>query len=74
MKETYKATPKGWDESHSYLVVIKIITKLSSGKILERYEVVKRWSRQGHGEPGKFTNSLKGVHYIENELKDITLM
>jgi len=66
--ELYKATPNGWDEKRSYLILKKVTTQLSYGRITERYEVVKRWSAQGYGEEGVFTNSLKGVDYTKNEL------
>ena len=70
--ELYKATPQGWDEKRSYLILKKITTKLSYGKISERYEVVKRWSAQGFGSVGVFTESLKGVDYTKNELQNLT--
>lgn len=69
--ELYKATPHGWSEDRSYLILKKITTVFSYGKISERYEVVKRWSAQGFGEEGIFTESLKGVDYTKNELKNL---
>jgi hypothetical protein len=69
--ELYKAVPLNWDEKRSFLILKKIITQLSYGRNTERYEVVKRWTAQGWGEKGIFTNSLKGVDYTKNELKNI---
>ncbi len=70
--ELYKAVPLGWDEKRSYLILKKITTVLSYGKVLERYEVTKRWSAQGWGLAGIYTDSLKGVSYTKNELRSIT--
>ena len=69
--ELYKAVPNYWDEKRSFLILKKIITQLSYGRTTERYEVIKRWTAQGYGEKGIFNNSLKGVDYTKNELKNI---
>ena len=52
MLELYKATPKGWSEKLSYLILKKVTTKVSHGAIIEIYYVVKRWSAQGYGKQG----------------------
>ena len=70
--ELYKATPIAWDEKRSYLILEKINGRTSYGKITERYEVVSRWSKIEGCEKGILSNSLKGVQYNTNELKDIT--
>ena len=67
----YKGHPNGWNENRSYLIFKKVFGKLSNGATLERYKVVKRWSAQGYGEDGIFTDSLKGVEYNKNELKNL---
>lgn len=69
--ELYKSAPHGWDINRNYLIFKKIKGRYSSGLITERYEVTKRWSAQGYGEKGIFTNSLKGVEYTKNELQNI---
>tara|TARA_R110001632_G_scaffold9494_2_gene36462 strand:- start:316 stop:546 length:231 start_codon:yes stop_codon:yes gene_type:complete len=69
--EMYKATINGWDEKRSYLILKKVFGYLSNGGVNERYEVVKRWSAQGYGTDGIFTNSLKGVEYTKNELQNL---
>tara|TARA_R110002126_G_scaffold53535_13_gene144582 strand:+ start:857 stop:1078 length:222 start_codon:yes stop_codon:yes gene_type:complete len=66
--EVYKATINGWDEKRSYLILKKVFGFLSNGGVIERYEVVKRWTAQGVGDDGIFTNSLKGVEYNHSEL------
>ena len=70
---TYKATPHNWSENKSFLILEKVVSKLSNGKVLERFKVVKRWSAQGYGEKGIFTDSLKGVEYTKNELTNLSL-
>lgn len=67
----YKATVNGWDEKRSYLILKKVFGYLCNGGVNERYEVVKRWSAQGFGEKGIFTNTLKGVEYNKNELQNL---
>tara|TARA_R110002072_G_C7625288_1_gene506387 strand:- start:54 stop:284 length:231 start_codon:yes stop_codon:yes gene_type:complete len=70
--ERYKATLHSWDEKRSYLIVKKVFGRLSNGAVIERYEVLKRWSAQDYGSKGMFTDSLKGSEYTFNELKNIT--
>ena len=69
--EVYKATINGWNEKRSYLILKKVFGYLSNGGVVERYEVVKRWSAQGLGAAGIFTDSLKGVEYNKNELQNL---
>ena len=71
--ELYKATPKGWSEEYSYLILKKLTVQCSYGTI-QTYEVVKRWSAQGYGKQGVFTNSLNGVQYAKNELNNLIVM
>jgi len=60
----YKCAPLNWDERRSFLICKRVI-----GRKYVFYEVVKRWSINGYGEEGTFSNSLKGVTYSENEIK-----
>jgi hypothetical protein len=64
----YKGILPNWDAKNSYLILNKLICKTSYGKEFIRFVVVKRWSRQGWGDEGIFTDSLKGVEYTENEI------
>jgi len=64
----YKGILPNWNEKNSYLILDRILSETSYGKKYVRYVVVKRWSRQGWGEEGIFTDSLKGVEYTENEI------
>lgn len=64
----YKGILPNWNEANSYLILDKVISQTSYGKIFTRYVVVKRWSRQGWGEEGIFTDSLKGIEYTPNEI------
>ena len=73
LEETYKICPNGWSPERSYLLAKKIQAKLSTGVVLERYCVIKRWSAQGYGKEGIFTESLKGVEYTKGELGLIEL-
>ena len=67
MKEI-KGILNNWDEKNSYLIFEETKSYSSNGKEYIRYVVVKRWSRQGYGEKGIFTDSLKGVEYTKNEI------
>ena len=66
---TYMCVPHGWDMDRSYLICRKKVSHTSKGREILLYEVIKRWSLNGYGNPPIFTNTLKGSEYTKNELK-----
>jgi hypothetical protein len=67
-KQLFLGVLPHWNPNNSYLLFEKIIGETSYGKIFTRYKVVKRWSAQGWGEEGIFTDSLVGIEYTPSEI------
>ena len=63
----YKIVPHEWDENKQYLIARKEISRTSNRKCFTFYFVENRMTKQNNGQWIK-TDSLKGVHFITEEL------
>jgi len=63
----YKIVPIRWDKDKQYLIARKEISTLSTGKQFSFYFVENRMTKDLDGNWIK-TDSLKNVHFIQEEL------
>jgi len=70
--EMFIACPIHWDLKKSYLIVKKVISKLSNGREFIGYEVLNRVTVCGYEKKLLVTESLKGMHYNKNEVNIIS--